>query len=101
MTDVPKVCLVVDYQNIHLMAHQIWAPWGLPVHEALIHPLKFAEQVMAVRSIRQQDPLQQQALLTSVRVFRGAPSNKKSHTSTGSRSGTAGLAEETGPREGR
>jgi hypothetical protein len=75
--DDPRVCVVIDYQNIHLMAHQLWAPQGLAVHKCLIHPLRFAEQVMAVRAVRQQDPVQQQATLSSVRVFRGAPSNQR------------------------
>ena len=73
----PRACVVIDYQNIHLMAHGLFAPAGVPVHECLIHPLRFAEQVMAVRAVRQQDPAQQRAVLTSVRVFRGAPSNQR------------------------
>lgn len=72
----PRACVVIDYQNIHLMAHQIWAPKGLPVHECLIHPLKFAEQVLAVRAVRQQDVVQQRAVLAGVKVFRGSPSNR-------------------------
>jgi uncharacterized LabA/DUF88 family protein len=75
--DPPRVCVVIDYQNIHLTARDLFAPPGLPVHECLIHPLKFAEQVMAVRATRQRDTLQQQAVLAGVRVFRGAPSNAK------------------------
>lgn len=67
----PRVCVVIDYQNIHLTAHDLFAPSGLPVHECLIHPLRFAEQVIAVRAKRQRDETQQLAVLTAVRVFRG------------------------------
>jgi len=73
--DHPRVCVVIDYQNIHLTARDLFAPAGQPVHESLIHPLRFAEQVIAVRAGRQRDTTQQQAVLTAVRVFRGSPSN--------------------------
>lgn len=71
----PRVCVVIDYQNIHLTARDLFAPPGLPAHECLIHPLWFAEQVIAVRATRQRDETQQRAVRTAVRVFRGSPSN--------------------------
>jgi uncharacterized LabA/DUF88 family protein len=71
-----QVAIVIDYQNIHLTAHGCWAPDGLPVHESLIHPLRFAEQVMQVRSHRQRDDRQKHAVLADVYVFRGLPSNR-------------------------
>lgn len=64
-------------RNIHLTAHDLFAATGLPAHESLIHPLRFAEQVIAVRATRQRDEAQQQAVLTAVRVFRGSPSNAR------------------------
>ena len=41
--------VIIDYQNIHLTAHDCFAPPGTPKHETLIHPLLFAEQVMERR----------------------------------------------------
>ncbi|PZS20222.1 MAG: hypothetical protein DLM60_09045 [Pseudonocardiales bacterium] len=73
----PRVCVVIDYQNIHLTARDLFAPPGLPAHECLIHPLRFAEQVIALRATRQRDATQQRAVLTAVRVFRGSPSNAR------------------------
>ncbi|MGH3835960.1 MAG: NYN domain-containing protein [Pseudonocardiaceae bacterium] len=73
----PRVCVVIDYQNIHLTARDLFAPPGLPAHECLIHPLWFAEQVIALRATRQRDEIQQRAVLTAVRVFRGSPSNAR------------------------
>ena len=43
------VAVIIDYQNIHLTAHDCFAPPGTPKHETLIHPLLFAEQVMKRR----------------------------------------------------
>ncbi|MEO7193783.1 MAG: hypothetical protein ABIZ05_03020 [Pseudonocardiaceae bacterium] len=73
----PRVCVVIDYQNIHLTARDLFAPPGRPVHECLIHPPWFAEQVIALRATRQRDATQQRAVLTAVRVFRGSPSNAR------------------------
>lgn len=72
----PQVCVVIDYQNIHLTAHDLFAPSGTPPEDCLIDPLKFAEQVLTVRSTRQQDERQKTADLAAVRVFRGQPSNR-------------------------
>ena len=72
-----RVCVVIDYQNIHLTARDLFASPGLPVHECLIHPLLFAEQVIALRATRQRDATQQRAVLTAVRVFRGSQSNAR------------------------
>lgn len=73
----PRVCVVIDYQNIHLTARDLFAQPGRPAHECLIHPLRFAEQVIALRATRQRDETQQRAVLTAVRVFRGSPSNAR------------------------
>ena len=71
-----RVAVLMDYQNIHLTAHGCWAPTGLPIHESLIHPMRFAEQVMLVRSQRQQEERQKRAVLAEVLVYRGLPSNR-------------------------
>jgi len=74
---VPQVCVVIDYQNIHLTARDEFAPPGTPPEQVLIDPLRFAERALLVRAGRQRDEVQQRAQLASVRVFRGAPSNAR------------------------
>jgi uncharacterized LabA/DUF88 family protein len=76
-SDAPKLAVVMDYQNIHLTAHGLFAPYGTPVHEVLIHPLAFAEQMLQARAERQMDVRQKQAVLTDVFVYRGQPSNSQ------------------------
>ena len=44
--------VIVDYQNIHLTAHELFAPAGTPKHETLVHPLHFANQVVGERNNR-------------------------------------------------
>jgi uncharacterized LabA/DUF88 family protein len=75
MADAPRVAVVMDYQNIHLTARDIFAPYGTPTHETLIHPLLFAERLLAVRAAKQGDEVQRSAVLSAVYVYRGAPSN--------------------------
>jgi uncharacterized LabA/DUF88 family protein len=72
-----RAAVLIDYQNIHLTAHGCWAPNGLPVHESLIHPMRFGEQVLLTRSRRQRDERQKGAVLSDVFVFRGLPSNRR------------------------
>lgn len=71
------VCVLIDYQNIHLTAHDLFAPPGTPVRGSLVHPLAFAEKVVEVRAARQQIPRQKITQLHAVKVFRGAPSNQR------------------------
>lgn len=71
----PRLAVLMDYQNIHLTAHGKFAPYGTPVHEVLIHPLRFAEQLLEERAHCQMDPRQKQAVLADVYVYRGQPSN--------------------------
>jgi hypothetical protein len=64
----------VDYQNVHLTAHGLFAKHaGFPVHESLIHPLHFANQVIRARNSRQL-PGHAHAELAKVLVYRGEPS---------------------------
>lgn len=60
-----KVAVFLDYQNVHLMAHGLFMPYGTPVQDALAHPRRVAERLVA----RRRDDSE----LTSVRVFRGRP----------------------------
>lgn len=75
MAAEPSVAVIMDYQNIHLTAHGLFAPHGTPVWESLIHPLLFAEQLLSARALAQRDERQKLAVLADVFVYRGAPSN--------------------------
>jgi uncharacterized LabA/DUF88 family protein len=71
------VCVLIDYQNIRLTAHDLFAPPGTRVRDSLIHPLAFAERIVEIRAGRQQIPEQRHTRLQAVKVFRGAPSNQR------------------------
>lgn len=60
-----KVAVFLDYQNVHLTAHALFMAYGAPVQDALVHPLRLAERLVAKR----RDPSE----LSSVQVFRGRP----------------------------
>lgn len=62
----PRLAVIMDYQNIHLTAHGLFAPYGTPVYDVLIHPLLFAEQLLIRRAAAQGDARQQRAVLTDV-----------------------------------
>ena len=75
--------VIMDYQNIHLTARDTFAPHGLPAHECLIHPLRFAQQVLVTRERRlavkamtnpAAGPAERLELLR-VEAYRGQPSN--------------------------
>lgn len=75
--------VLIDYQNIHLTAHDLWAPPGTPKHETLVHPLHYANQVLGARNhlltARQREgDARSLAQLAGVAVYRGLPSNKHS-----------------------
>lgn len=74
-----RVAVVIDYQNIHLTAHDIFCPLGLAKHQSLVHPLHFATQLLAARQVamaaRGPDP--QQVELGLVDTYRGLPTNKE------------------------
>lgn len=77
------VAVLIDYQNIHLTAHERFAPVGVQKHETLVHPLKFAEELVKRRNAligqlqvggrRDVPPLGD---LSHVTVYRGSPANK-------------------------
>lgn len=73
--------VLIDYQNIHLTAHDLWAPAGTPKHETLVHPLYYANQVVSARNQicmpkPGQEGARELAQLDAVVVYRGLPSNK-------------------------
>lgn len=78
-----RAMVIIDYQNIHLTAHEKFAPAGSAAHESLIHPLYFANQVLqarqhhlAVAAISGDGGPVVQADLVRVAAFRGLPSNR-------------------------
>lgn len=78
-----SVKMVIDYQNIHLTAHDNFAPGNVQKHESLVHPLRFANQWLQLRThIRATSAMEAgvpvaQLRLDKVAVYRGLPSNKE------------------------
>jgi uncharacterized LabA/DUF88 family protein len=66
-----RTSIVIDYQNVHLTAHDVFDPKG-DLHASLIHPMQFAR-----RAIQQRNSLQRQgyahANIDRVIVYRGLP----------------------------
>jgi hypothetical protein len=72
-TPAVKLALLMDYQNVHLTAHDRFAPPGTSPAKTQIHPLRFAEQALAVRNARQRATVD----LVVVHVYRGVPSSRR------------------------
>lgn len=66
-----RAAVVIDYQNVHLTARDIFRP-GPDAHQALIHPLQFARTAITARNKRQR-PGFPHAELTRVTAYRGLP----------------------------
>lgn len=47
-----RTTFVLDYQNVHLTARDVFDPGG-DAHESLIHPINFAKRALVERSSRQ------------------------------------------------
>ncbi len=60
-----RVAVFLDYQNVHLTAHSLFATYGIRPETSLVHPLRVAECITEKRRIESE--------LVSVRVFRGRP----------------------------
>lgn len=77
------VKMVIDYQNIHLTAHDNFAPNGTAKHESLIHPLLFAQQWLKTRNHQKTTAAMSSGesvallQLDKVVAYRGLPSNKE------------------------
>lgn len=65
-----KMAVVVDYQNVHLTAADLYMP-GRPPEEALIDPYRFANQLAQARNATNDDT--HQVEVSRVEVFRGLP----------------------------
>lgn len=74
MVDNLRTAIIVDYQNVHLTAHGLFAK-NRPAHEVLVHPLRFANQLLYARNERQRGDMPH-ASLSKVLVYRGQPSSE-------------------------
>lgn len=64
-----RASVVIDYQNVHLTARDVFNPRG-ERHESLIHPVQFAQVAIRERNARQR-PGHPHATLARTIVFRG------------------------------
>lgn len=67
-----RTAVVIDYQNVHLTGVSLFKP-GFPLHEHLVHPLRFANVLLEQRN-KSQRAGYPPAVLSKVLVFRGLPS---------------------------
>lgn len=63
-----RMAVVIDYQNVHLTAAQLFLP-GRPIEESLIEPFRFAKQLAKARN---SDGLHE-VEVAHIEVFRGIP----------------------------
>jgi uncharacterized LabA/DUF88 family protein len=69
-----RVVIFLDYQNVHLGAAELFASYGAPVEDALVHPVKIAERVLEKRRAGGE--------CTGIRVYRGRPNPERQPTLT-------------------
>ena len=65
-----KMAVVVDYQNVHLTAADLYMP-GCPPEDALIDPYRFASRLAQARNATNDD--MHQVEVSRVEVLRGLP----------------------------
>lgn len=68
---VLRAAVIIDYQNVHLTARDIFTP-GRPPHESLIDPVKFAHAAVSRRNTIQRAGYPT-AAVKRVLMFRGLP----------------------------
>lgn len=73
MPELLRAVVVIDYQNVHLVGHELFEPRGTAPHVSLIDPLLYANTLLRVRNGLQRDGFPA-AVLRNVLVFRGQPS---------------------------
>lgn len=66
-----RATVILDYQNVHLTAHDIFDPRG-PRHHSIIEPTLFARRAVAERNARQREGYPH-ARCARVLVYRGLP----------------------------
>jgi len=64
--------LFIDYQNLHLSAHECFER-EMPIHHSLIHPGLFADEVQRVRNSLVHTPV----TIEKIHVYRGQPSSER------------------------
>ncbi|QHF21693.1 NYN domain-containing protein [Rathayibacter sp. VKM Ac-2762] len=64
-----RTSVIVDYQNVHLTAFDVFNPRG-DRHDSLIHPMQFAKRAVQERNAKQRDGFEH-ADVTRVVAFRG------------------------------
>jgi len=70
-----RTAVVLDYQNMHLSGAELYrSSPRKPLHETLLDPTRFANQLLSARN-KVPGPNGGRAVLTRVEVFRGLPSN--------------------------
>lgn len=68
-----RAVVVMDYQNVHLTGHGLFAASRYrALHEALVDPLNFGNQLIQARN-RAQKPGMDHAFLSRILVYRGQP----------------------------
>ena len=78
MTDLQKVAIVIDYQNVHMTARDVFMP-NDPIHFALIDPVKYAKRLIQVKNDDIKFSRAEKGLtlpdcqLACIEVFRGIP----------------------------
>ncbi|MGP9624292.1 hypothetical protein ACT3S7_15140 [Corynebacterium sp. AOP34-AQ2-28] len=68
-----RAAVIIDYQNIHLTAHNLFSP-DSPAHEALVDPMLFSRALIEKRN-SDQSAGHPRATLGSVTACRGLPSS--------------------------
>lgn len=70
---MPGALVLMDYQNVHLTAHECFSAYGTPVYKTLIEPGKFADQVVQKWNADSGDSL----VVGQVLVYRGIANSRK------------------------
>jgi hypothetical protein len=65
--------VLIDYQNVHKTAWECFTAYGVPVYEALIDPVKFADQA----ALKWQSDTGEELSVISVLVYRGLPDPRR------------------------
>lgn len=79
MAEKQKVAIVIDYQNVHMTAHDVFSS-DLQIHEALIDPIRFARRIISLKNDDARITFERRGLafpdseLGRVEVYRGLPS---------------------------
>ena len=69
-----QTVVIIDYQNLHLVGAGLFEPFKQR-HECLVHPLRYAEQLLLTRNQRLGNA-ERSGILSKVLVYRGLPSSE-------------------------